>query len=542
MKCQWMDAIDFGKRLAVLTTALTLVAGAAGARADEVRSVGNGGASLTGLTPSVRVAASVTTVPVPTAPVSPAPVSGTPTPPSVAAPTPPTPPTTVVPPGSAAIPAANPPPAADSGSPPAPAPAPSPAASNTTTQTITQVQVSTCVSHCDGGSQVQQASQDNTTVQAVGPPVANDGGTAIAPPPPATRHTSASPGRTPSSTPSTSTPSNPSSPPPSTAANPPPSGVTQVQVGCVEHCYGTTTRDGSGRTLAQVEQLLGELQAPPAPGATAAPGGEQNVTQQAAAQSQSGDGQQSQAASQHNGTVQVVATPAGTAGDGATGPAAVNQTAQGIDQLQVGCLFYCSGTRQTQQAQQSNTTVQSVNSSGAGAVNTVSTGVSQVQVGCLAWCYDTVETQTATGTDSTVVAVAPPVQEPPSARVPVDSPSAPVRVVGAGIGVGLRETVHPVLGGERVTAVSVSVVAGNGAALLSVAASRAVQTQLPRRARHIGRTHRMPRPVHAPQPTAPRSGSTVVARASTADPSPELALALVLMAVAFGVWRWRRVR
>jgi hypothetical protein len=336
--------------------------------------------------------------------------------------------------------------------------------------------------------------------------------------------------------------------------------VTQVQLGCVEHCYGTTTRDGSGRTLAQVEQLLGELQAPSPPAATAAPGGEQNVTQQAAGQSESGDGQQSQAASQHNGTVQVVAPPAGTAGDGATGPAAVNQTAQGIAQLQVGCLFYCSGARQTQEATQSNTTVQSVNSSGAGAVNTVSTGIWQVQVGCLAWCYDTVETQTATGTDSTVVAVAPPVQEPPSAPVPVDSPSAPapstgarthdsggapVRVV-AGLDVGLRETVHPILGGERVTAVSVSVVAGNGTALVSVAASRAVQTQLPRRAwhgaRHIGRRHPVPRPTHTPQAMAPGLGFTVVARASTADPSPELALVLVLVAVASSVWRWRRVR
>jgi hypothetical protein len=345
--------------------------------------------------------------------------------------------------------------------------------------------------------------------------------------------------------------------------------VTQVQLGCVEHCYGTTTRDGSGRTLAQVEQLLGELQAPSPPGATVAPGSEQNVTQQAAAQSQNGDGQQSQVASQHNGTVQVVATPAGTAVDGATGPAAVNQTAQGIGQLQVGCLFYCSGTRQTQQAQQSDTTVQSVNSSGAAAVNTVSTGVWQVQVGCLAWCYDTVETQTATGTDSTVVAVAPPAgtapvattPEPPAPPVSATTPTlpppstgnrtrgsggAPVRVVGAGLGVGLRETVHPVLGGERVTAVSVSVVAGDGAALVSVSASRAVQTLLPRRAshgaRHIGRGHPVPRPAHTPQATAPGLGFTVVARASTADPSPELALALVLVAVAFGVWRWRRVR
>jgi hypothetical protein len=420
------------------------------------------------------------------------------------------------------------------------------------------------VSHCDGGSQVQQASQDNTTVQAVGPPVPNDGGTPIVLPPPAT-------GRT-----STSRPSTASSPPPSTAANPPPSGVTQVQVGCVAHCYGTTTLDGSGLTLAQIQQLLGELQAPSPPAATAAPGSEQSVTQQAAAQSENGDGNQSQVTSQSNGTVQVVATPAGAAGDGATGPAAVNQTAQGIAQLQVGCIFYCSGTQQTQQAQQSNTTVQSVNSAGAGAGNTVSTGIWQVQVGCLAWCYDAVETQTATGTDSAVVAVAPPpdvpgspaggapapappAQEPPAASAPVHRPSAtspstgagtrgsggaPLRVLGAGLGVGLRETVQPVLGGDRVSAVSVSALAGNGAALVSVAASRTVQTQLPSRAlhaaRHIGRRHRGPRRGHTALATMPVPGPTAVARTSAAQPSLELALAL--MALGLGVWRWRGVR
>jgi hypothetical protein len=405
------------------------------------------------------------------------------------------------------------------------------------------------VSHCDGGSQVQQASQDNTTVQAVGPPVPNDGGTPIALPPPATRRAS------------TSTPSTASSPPPSTAADSPPSGVSQVQVGCVAHCYGTTTLDGSGLRLAQIQQLLGELQAPSPPAATAAPGSEHNVTQQAAAQSENGDGNQSQVTSQSNGTVQVVATPAGAAGDGATRPAAVDQTAQGIAQLQVGCIFYCSGTQQTQQAQQSNTTVQSVNSSGAGAVNTVSTGIWQVQVGGLAWCYDAVETQTATGTDSTVVAVAPPPDLPgsPTAAAPAPAPpaqgppsaSAPVHGRGAAppsTGTGIRGSggAPPVLGGDRVTAVSVSALVGNGAALVSVAASRTVQTQLPRRAshgaRHIGRRHRGPRRAHTAQATMPVPGPTAVALTPAAQPSLELGLALALMGLGFGVWRWRGAR
>ena len=179
-------------------------------------------------------------------------------------------------------------------------------------------------------------------------------------------------------------------------------------MGCIEHCHGKTTLDTSGLTLAQIEQLLGELQVPSPPEATAAPGSEQNTTQQTSAQSENGDGNQSQIASQTNGTVQVVATPAGAPADGGAGPAAVNQTAQGIVQLQVGCIFYCSGTQQTQQAQQSNATVQSVDSSGAGAANTVSRVVWQVQVGCVAWCDDAVESQTATGADSSVAAVVPP--------------------------------------------------------------------------------------------------------------------------------------
>ncbi len=505
-----MHQVKLAKQLVVITIATTLLAGTAAAHAAGPRSLGSGGASLTGLTPAVQVQARVPA-------------------------TPPVPATTPLSPGSGAIP---------------PTDSPAPAASNTTTQTITQVQVSTCVSHCDGGSQVQQASQGNATVQAVGPPTPRDGGSPVAVMPRPTTRTS------------TSTPSRP---------HRPSSGVTQVQVGCLEHCYGTTTLDTSGLTLAQIEQLLRELQVPSPPAATPAPGDEQNTTQQTAAQSENADGHQSQAASQNNRTIQAVVTTTSAPADGGTGAGAVNQTAQGVVQLQVGCIFYCSGTQQTQRAVQSTATVQSVDRSGAGAANAVSRVVWQVQVGCLAWCYDASETQMATGSDSTVVAVAP----PPAATAPVvmapvppappapatgrsaaprpgvgrtrDSGGAPVRVVGAGFGAGLIDTTRPALGASQVSTVSVSAEAGHGASLASVAVSQTVQTELTRRAsvraHRVDRHHRAPRPPGTARLRTARSGGTsVMTRSSTAQPDLLLTALLVLAALGFGVWRRREVR
>jgi hypothetical protein len=346
----------------------------------------------------------------------------------------------------------------------------------------------------------------------------------------------------------------------------------------VEHCYGTTTLDHSGLTLAQIEQLLGQLQPPSPPaaaGATRATGGDQNVTQQAAAQSQAGDGSQSQIAGQTNGTVEVAGqtdgiaqvaagpggAPAGTAGPGAASVAAVNQTAQGVVQLQVGCIFYCSGTRQIQQAQQSNTTVQSVNSAGAGAANTVSRVAWQVQVGCVAWCENAVETQAAGTSDSTIVAVAP----PPAPSVPVvvapdlpapaseqsssptpgvqtrDSGGAPIKVPGvgrAGVPGGAERPMDP---GDRMAATSVSVLeqVGSGAAVVSVAASRTVETRAADAGHHRGRRGARPsRPVA--RPTIAALGPGVAAASSTAQPTLELAIALALALAAVGLTGLRR--
>jgi hypothetical protein len=423
------------------------------------------------------------------------------------------------------------------------------------------------VSHCSGDTQVQQASQDNTTVQAVGPPVPSDGGSGLAPGPPAHhRSSTANGGGSAGNRGGTNGDG-------STLSAAPQPGVTQVQVGCVEHCYGHTTLDHSGLTLAQIEQLLGQLQAPSPPIATPVAGGEQNGTQQSAAQSETGQGNQSQVATQSNATVQVAPAQGGD-GDGAApatdaAPVAVNQTAQGVVQLQVGCIFYCSGTQQTQAAQQSTTTAQSVSSGGAGAANTVSRGVWQVQVGCVAWCYNAVETQTAGASDSTEVAVAPPPGAPAQASGDAAPPSgpgpeqaqsptvpgsarsrpsggAPLEVPGAGVGRGSDD---PPSDPRRVTAeaVSVSVSAlaqvGGGEALASVATSRTVRTEVPRRLSHGGGLQGAAAPAQPAPPPIAEPGA--IAATSTALPTLDLTLALagvlVLVAIGFAARSWSEV-
>jgi hypothetical protein len=533
-----MHHVKLARHLALITTAATLLAGTASAHAEGARWVGDGAATLTELTSPGRGGARV---------VAPAPAPLPAPPASLPAPAPlPAPPASVTAPAPAPTPPGTP-----------------PAASNATTQTITQVQVSTCVSHCDGGSQVQQAAQDNTTVQGVGAPAPHDGGSPVGLPRPATTRSSSANG-------------GPRSPTPSAAPSPQPPGVKQVQVGCLAHCYGKTTLDTSGLTLAQVEQLLDELHVPSPPTATGAPGGEQHSTQQTAAQSENGDGRQSQRAGQTNGTIQVVVTPGARAGGG-SGAAVVNQTTQGVVQLQVGCIFYCSRTRQIQQAQQSNATVQSVDGAGAVPVNAVSRVVSQVQVGCLAWCYDAVETQTATATDSTVVSVAsppdvtPPAPAGPAAAAPLPSPAsgplssspqpsagsrtrgsggAPVRVAAGGLALRLAGAAIPRLRAERVSVISVSAETGDAAALVSVAASELVQTEPAlrpgHRARHIDRYRGGTRPAHAPSRTRARSVPRGVAGTAPALPDlqavPALVLALALAAVGIGGWRRRNMR
>jgi hypothetical protein len=368
----------------------------------------------------------------------------------------------------------------------------------------------------------------------------------------------------------------------------------------MQDCHGTTTLDSSGLSLAQLEQLLGQLQLPGLPGLTPTSGGVQNVTQQASNQSQTDGGaaSQTQVAAQSNTTIQVAAG----AGGEATGPAAVNHTAQGIWQLQIGCLFDCSGTQQLQQATQSNTTVQAVGSgtadtTGSSAVNTVIRIVWQLQVGCLFTCYDAVEDQSATGADSTVVVTPgpapgptsaptapgptsaptsapaprvdpaaaqplpgdPPSDAPPMAPVPAAppgptppaSPPSPgtrgdggAGVVGAALGLSELGRMQPVLRGSVVTSGSVSAATGGGESLVSMTASRSVAVDYARSAGRPAPHRELHQPVVRRAP-APHRTTVARARRAGVDPSAaaESGLAVALaaaVALALGLGMWRR--
>ena len=171
-----------------------------------------------------------------------------------------------------------------------------------------------------------------------------------------------------------------------------------------------------------VDQLLGELEAFNPPALNPAQALNENVVDQTAGQyqdGQSGDdgleptGPQTQSATQINTTIQILASSllsnVGAAGGaGSSAAEALNQTLQGIWQLQIGCLFDCFLTQQTQQAEQSNTTIYVVPDAPATTTSTANTTIGliwQLQVGCLFWCYDAVEVQTATSSNTTLVLV-----------------------------------------------------------------------------------------------------------------------------------------
>jgi hypothetical protein len=156
--------------------------------------------------------------------------------------------------------------------------------SNATAQLIWQVQVSECSAHCFGTRQSQRAEQQNTTLQVLtgAQPTATD---------PATG------GRARETT-----------------------RVTQVQLGCISHCFGSSTTSSSpdSSTYQRVlEETLREIAAGlPSLGPT--PALAQNTVEQASYQSQSGQSQsgagqtltQTQGASQANTTIQLYEAPA----------------------------------------------------------------------------------------------------------------------------------------------------------------------------------------------------------------------------------------
>jgi hypothetical protein len=356
----------------------------------------------TGPDPTIGTPAPLTATTTPVTTAS-APTASTPSPP-----TPPAPPSTTtsqpspaITPPTPAVPAPASTPPAD---PSAASPAPAPVASSTTTQVIVQVQVSGCTSNCQGLSQVQAASQTTVDVEALGT---------------SGQQASALEGQ---------------------AAPPPPtSTITQIQIGCLTQCFGTTSTGTTPEPLA--EQILGELSSlVPPDGSTSVPppaGTElQSVVDQVTCQLQTGgptaSGTDVQTASQTSTTVQLV-DPSASTGSQTPAPSAVDQTEQQTWQLQIGCLFYCSGTQQLQQAQQTITTVQvlveppgSPTSSTAGAGTVTGQVIWQVQIGCLAWCYDATQVQDATSqTTVRVITVVQPVSDPPASTPPAATTTGP---------------------------------------------------------------------------------------------------------------------
>ncbi len=274
-------------------------------------------------------------------------------------------------------------------------PAPAPASSTSTTQTIWQVQNLGCSARCVGASQSQTAQQTNVTAGAL-------------------RGTSAG-----------------------EVGSEPATELVQLQLACIAHCFGSSTVASHAHgDPAALQELLGSPGPPELPNPDPAPTA-QIIVRQSSSQLEEASGlvsSQSQVAAQVSDASSALADLAGLLGAdpssvssdpsapgvsdrvaaSAPSPAAkaINQVEQAIWQLQIGCLVFCSQTNQSQQAEQSTTTVGVIaQTPGPGSPALPATAsyqlVWQLQVGCLFWCYDTVETQTATIANAVVSVAAP---------------------------------------------------------------------------------------------------------------------------------------
>ena len=296
-----------------------------------------------------------------------------------------------------------------------PEPSAAPNESNATSQNIWQVEISGCTSNCQGTTQIQSAEQQNTTVQVLQ-------GTAVVP--------AAAGAQTGSAATSQST-----------------ANLTHLQLGCVTDCFGSTSTMSAAISTAALDALQQVLSALGTIGSQSqklGQGTEQNTVSESISQWQNGAVVQSQIASQSNVTAQVTGVTRSVTSElqAALAPSmpavagASNATEQGIWQVQVGCIIFCSGTMQSQRADQSNTTVQGVGAgaasavqAGAEAVNIATQLIWQLQVGCLFWCYDTVQIQSAASSNNTLQVVG---TAPPSPGAPPPPPPAPGQATGDG--------------------------------------------------------------------------------------------------------------
>ena len=304
------------------------------------------------------------------------------------------------------------------GTPPPSAAAPAasgatPSESSATTQALWQIQISGCTAHCRGTRQTQVGLQQNATTQAGGPTESVGG---KGPPARGDKHLS---DRSPARGDTHMGDRSPALGDTHMSATAPrhKRRVTQIQLGCISHCFGgtSTTRSSAGTRKRVIDQLLGLSKPPALRVIEPAPATEQSAVGQTSVQVQEGTPSttmQSQGAVQSNTTSQ---RSPGAVSDAVTG------VAQGIWQLQIGCLTWCVNTHQLQRAGQVSTTTR-LPSQVVGA-RQVSSGVSvddtnqriwQVQIGCVAWCYDATEQQSASQTDAAVRVRATPVSPPAS--------------------------------------------------------------------------------------------------------------------------------
>jgi len=211
----------------------------------------------------------------------------------------------------------------------------------------------------------------------------------------------------------------------------PTSTITEIQLGCLAQCFGTTTTSTVPAPLAQ--QILDELSllAPPTASTSPepAPGADQTIVDQVSCQVQTGQpapGTAVQIATQTSTTIQLI-DPASV-----SQPTAGDQTEQQTWQLQIGCLFYCTDTQQLQHAQQTIATIQilvgqpgSSTSSATGGLGAASQVIWQLQIGCIAWCYDATQVQDATSQTTVTVILPVPPASPPPAPPPSETTDVP---------------------------------------------------------------------------------------------------------------------
>jgi hypothetical protein len=226
------------------------------------------------------------------------------------------------------------------------------------------------------------------------------------------------------------------------------STITQVQLGCVNQCFDTTASNPT--TVAVSQEILADLTAllPPSDssGPAPTPAAGQSVITQVSCQQETGVSTtvaQVQSATETSTTIQLSSLDptvaslieSAVAGSPSVAPT-LSQTTQSIWQLQIGCLFYCVGSVQVQDAEQSSTTVDVMTGSsggaGGGAVAVVTQTIWQVQLGCLSWCYGNTQVQQAAG-QSTFVTLTPAPPDPAASGPPASadpSDAAPTQAPG----------------------------------------------------------------------------------------------------------------